>query len=451
MKMKRTVAGVMSAALLMPTAAMAADNNEEAMDPAMTGATPASDLRADLDYLLSEHFALAVETMQKTYDEAPDAQVTEDALYQNSKDMLPAIESVYGEEGAAEFDRIFTTHNDYTDDIVEAAKSGDEEARADAEEEVEEFVEEFSTFLAGATEGNLPQEAAEEAIRAHEMDVLSTFDSYVEGDYEAAYTSYREGFSRMFDISKALSGAIVTQMPDQFENTSVDTPAADLRSTLNQLASEHFALATLGMQKGVNQADDYDFVTWAEDQNTEDFAAAVASVYGEEAGDQFATLWQPDHIDAQGDLVAAELESNEEARTTALDHIDRFTMDLGAFLGTATEENLPTEAAQESLRMHEDQVLATFDQRVAGDYEEATGSYREGFQFMFGVGEALGGAISAQNPDEFSGDEAAMPEEMPQTGMGGASNNGWMTTFWASITALVAGGAALFLRKKNNA
>ncbi len=70
---------------------------------------------------------------------------------------------------------------------------------------------------------------------------------------------------------------------------------------------------------------------------------------------------------------------------------------------------------------------------------------------MFGVGEALGGAISAQNPDEFGGEEAAMPEEMPQTGMGGTSSNGWMTTLWASVTALMAGGAALFLRKKKNA
>lgn len=48
-------------------------------------------------------------------------------------------------------------------------------------------------------------------------------------------------------------------------------------------------------------------------------------------------------------------------------------------------------------------------------------------------------------------DEAAMPDEMPQTGMGGASNDGWMTTFWASITALVGGAAALFIRKKNQA
>lgn len=444
MKMKKAVLSSCALLVLAPTAVMAADHEE--METGNPSATAAADLRSDLDYLLSEHFVLAVETMQKTYDEAPDAEATEEALYQNSMDMVTALEPIYGEEGAAQFGDIFISHNDYTDDIVEAAKTGDEEARAAAEEEVEEFVIEFSEFLDTATEGNLPQEAAEEAVRAHEMDVLSAFDNYTAEEYEAAYTDYREGFDRMFDISKALSGAIVTQMPEEFNNTSVDTPAADLRSTLNQLASEHFALATLGMQKGFHQDADFDFVTWAEDQNSIDFQGAIASVYGEEAGEQFLTLWEPDHINAQGDLVTAAIEEDMEKREIALTHIDTFTQDFGAFLGAATEENLPTEAAQESLAVHEEQVLRTFDQRVEGDYTAAAASFREGYQFMFGVGEALSGAIVTQMPAEFE-EDAAMPEEMPATGLGGTSSNSM--TLWAMTTALfAAAGAFLYGRRK---
>ncbi|MFO7176703.1 hypothetical protein QJS77_14825, partial [Enterococcus faecium] len=102
-----------------------------------------------------------------------------------------------------------------------------------------------------------------------------------------------------FNISKALSGAIVTQMPDKF-TTGADTPAVELRSTLNSLAGEHFALAAIGMQKGYDQAEDYDYVTWAEDQNTLDFKAAIASVYGDEGAAQFEKVWNSDHITAQG-------------------------------------------------------------------------------------------------------------------------------------------------------
>jgi hypothetical protein len=109
----------------------------------------------------------------------------------------------------------------------------------------------------------------------------------VNEEYQKAYQSFREGFNRMFDISKALSTAITKQMPDKFENTKADAKAADLRSNLNALASEHFALATLEMQKGFNQAPDYDFVTWAENQHTSDFKAVIQSLYGEEGAAQF--------------------------------------------------------------------------------------------------------------------------------------------------------------------
>jgi hypothetical protein len=440
MKMKRTILASCAALVLAPSAAMAADHE---VRPNVS--TPAADLRADLDYLLSEHFVLAVETMQKTYDEAPDAEAVEEALLQNSMDMVTALEPIYGEEGAEQFGEIFVGHNDYTDAVVEAEKAGDEAARSDAEEEIEAFVVEFAAFLDTATEGNLPQEAAEEAIRAHEMDVLSTFDNYADENYEAAYTAYRDGFDRMYDISEALSGAIASQMPETFDHTAVDTPAAELRSTWNQLASEHFALATLGMQKGLNQAGDYDFAAWAENQNSQDFQAAIASVYGEEAGSQFLTLWEPDHINAQGDLVAAAIEGDMEKRETALNHIDTFTEEFGAFLGAATDENLSAEAAKESLAVHEEQVLRTFDQRVAGNHTEASDSFREGYQFMFGIGEALSGAMTKQMPEQFAAEE--MPEKMPATGLGGTASGSM--GLWAVTTALfAAAGAFLYGRKK---
>ncbi|KIL42682.1 hypothetical protein [Jeotgalibacillus soli] len=100
--------------------------------------------------------------MTKSFSDAADAEAVNTGLDQNAADMTPAIASIYGEEGAAA------------------------------------FVVEFAGFLDAATEGNLPQAAAEEAIRAHEADVISFFESFT-----------AEGYDRMFDISTKLSGAIV--------------------------------------------------------------------------------------------------------------------------------------------------------------------------------------------------------------------------------------------------
>ncbi|MEN0644530.1 LPXTG cell wall anchor domain-containing protein [Alkalicoccobacillus gibsonii] len=436
---KKFTAVALSAALVVPTMAQAADGGESQF-------SGASDLRADLDHLLSEHFILAASSMQKTYDESSDWEEVEWALDENVKDMGTALEPLYGEEGAAEFVRIFESHNGYTDDYVKAVKDGDDSAKEEAEQNIAGFADEFSSFLDEATEGNLPKEAAEEALVAHEQDVQATFDHYSAGDYMESYESYRVGYDRMFDISKVLSGAITAQFPDMFDG-SVESADAELRSTLNQLAGEHFALASLELEKGYTQAEDFDFVTWAEDEHTADFKAAIEGIYGAEGADQFETVWQQDHINAQSDLAIATLEGDEEARDQAIEHLKTFSQDFGSFLATATEGNLPEEAAQDAVWTHEEQVIKTFDQFVEEDYEASVKTYREGYAFMFGIGETLGGAIKAQMPDQF-GDEA-MPEEMPQTGFGGASDQSSMMAWLSGMVALALGGLYLFRRKEN--
>ncbi|MBH0161561.1 copper amine oxidase [Fictibacillus sp. 26RED30] len=442
MNLKKLIVPALSVSLLIPTAG----NVQAAEKPTVN--TPASQLRADLDYLLSEHFVLAVTAMTKSYDGAKDAEAANKALDQNALDMTPAIASVYGEEGAAEFERIFREHNNYTDDLVNAAKEKDENARADAEKEVAEFVEEFSTFLSTATEGKLPKEAATEAVKVHEAQVLEVFDNYVEGDYKEANETFREGYKHMYVISDALSGAITTQMPEKFENTKSDTPAADLRSALNSLAAEHFALAATGMQKGFDQKKDYDFVSWAEDAHTSDFKAAIASIYGEEGAAQFEKVWQGNHINAQSEIVAATLEGDEAKAKEAKAKLDQFAMDFGAFLGAATAENLPAADAEKAIKAHEDLVRQTFDQYVAGDYDASYASFREGYKYMFGVGQALGGAIVTQMPDKFAGSE--MPSDMPKTGFGGASESTSASAIaLTGLGSLLAMSALFLFRRKS--
>lgn len=438
---KKLIIPVLGASLLMPTIA----NAEEAQP---TAVTKAADLRANLDYLLSEHFTLAVAAMTTAYDGSKDADAAFKALDQNAVDMEPAIASVYGDKGAAEFERIFREHNNYTDDFVKATKENDKEAMAEVDKEVNQFVNEFAKFLSTATEGKLPEDAAKEALRVHEDQVKETFEDYVEGDYEAAAKTYREGYQQMFAISKALSNAIVTQMPDKFDNTKVDTPAADLRSSLNSLAAEHFALATMGMEKGFNGSKDYDYVSWLENANTADFKAAIGSVYGDEGAAQFEKIWQGDHINAQAELVSAQVKGDEAGEKAAKGKLHKFAQEFGTFLGTATDGNLPTADAQAAIKAHEDTVIKTFEQYASGDYAGSYDTYREGYKLMFGVGQALGEAIVKQNPDKFA--ETAMPTDMPKTGMGGASESTMnpLTAIYIALGSLAVLTAGVILRKK---
>jgi hypothetical protein len=439
MKMRKLLAPALGLALVLPGISVQAEE-------APTVNTPAADLRANLDHLLSEHYTLAVESMMKTYDGAKDARQAQAALEQNGEDMTPAIASIYGEKAAQQFEDIFTSHNKYTDDLAKAVKDGDEMAEAAAEQKVDDFAKEFGSFLAAATEGNLPEKAAIDAVQAHEDYVQDTFDAYVAEDYKAAYADYLEGFDNIFDISKALSGAITTQNPEKFDNTTVDTQAAELRSSLNKLAAEHFALAEMSMAKGAMGAKDYDFITWAEDQNTAEFKAAIASVYGEKGADQFEQIWTTDHINAQGDLASAVANNDQEAITAAKERLNNdFAVKFGDFLGTATEGNLPADAAKDAIMQHENSVIMTFEQHIAGDYEQSYQTYREGYALMFTIGQTLSDAIVKQNPEMFAMQN--MPEAMPNTGLGsGEDHTG--SIMWVSAAGLFIVGMGFFIQRK---
>ncbi|XKE94408.1 hypothetical protein LG326_14725 [Metaplanococcus flavidus] len=441
MKYGKILAPILGAALLVPSMGMTVSADE--MAPTETSGV---ELRATLDSLLSEHYALAVDSMMKIYDGDEAAEAAMAALDANAADMEPVIASVYGEEGGAAFTEIFETHNTGTDEYAMAVKAGDEAAQEEALAEIQSFVDEMGAFLGTATEGNLPEDGATEALRAHEDFVQNTFDLYVDGDYEAAYTSYLEGFKQIFGAGGAISGAIAAQFPDKF--TDPNTPAGDFRSTVSRIAAEHFALAQLSMTKGYNGAADFDFADWAQDQNTEEFSAAIASFYGEDAATQFATLWNNEHISVQSDLAAAQAGGNEEEiqqAQTAL--IETFASELAAFLSTATEERLPQEELTANIAAHEQSVIDTFTQYATGDFETSYNTYREGYTIVFAIGKGLSGAIVDQFPEKF---ETAVPDKMPATGLGGSANQSNTMMIWVAMSTLIllAAGTMTFRQRK---
>ncbi|MGA9231641.1 MAG: copper amine oxidase, partial [Exiguobacterium oxidotolerans] len=132
MKMKKSFLAVpLSAALLIPAAGVSAHGHEDHSKMASSGnmsldvSSPASDLRATLDQLLSEHAYLAVVAMQKGIDGADDFDQAAGALNQNADDLSAAVGSVYGDEGGEAFKEIWKSHIGYFVDYVKATGAED--------------------------------------------------------------------------------------------------------------------------------------------------------------------------------------------------------------------------------------------------------------------------------------------------------------------------------------
>ncbi len=439
MKWRKVLAPVLGAALLIPGMGTAFADEMPTTD------TTGVELRTTLDSLLSEHYALAVDSMMKTYEGDKGAEAAAAALDENAAAMEPVIASVYGEEGGAAFEEIFAEHNVGTTEYALAVKDDDEAMKQEALEQIQSFVDDMGAFLATATEGNLPEEGATNALREHEDFVQNTFDLYVAGEYVESYTTYLEGFKQIFGAGSAISGAISTQFPDQF--TDPNTAAGDFRSTVNRIAAEHFALAQLSLTKGFNGSADFDFADWAQDQNTEEFRAAIASFYGEEAGTEFAQIWNNEHISVQGDLSSATAADNQQAIDEATQALtDDFATNLGTFLSKATEDRMPLDDTIAGVTAHENSVIKTFDQYVAEDYEVSYTSYREGYAIMFDIGNGLSAAIVDQFPEEF---QNATPEKMPKTGFGGASTESNTMMLWvvSSLLLMAAAGTITYRQR----
>jgi hypothetical protein len=432
----------LSMTLMIPAAGTAFAQNGENQSP--MAVTPASDLRTTLQHYLSEHAYLAVEAMRRGAEGSEDFDAAANALNANTEDLTAAITSVYGEEAGNQFKEMWTNHIGFFVDYVKATGANDQAAKDEALKNLDGYRAEFSKFLETATGERLESDGLAEGLQMHVNQLIGAFDSYVAGDYDKAYEYEREAISHMHMVAKGLSSAITDQYPDKFENTMAVTPAADLRATLNHLLTEHAALATMAMQNGSDGSEDFDASVNALNENTEALSAAIASVYGEEAGNQFKEMWS-NHIGFFVDYVEATGAKDEAAKKEALQNLDNYRANFSKFLETATDGRLKSDALAEGLQMHVDQLVGAFDSYAAGDYEKSFEDIRMAYEHMLNPAKGLSSAIVDQYPDKFAHD---MPSQMPNTGMGGTSGaEEFPLEYLLAALMAIAGGSVLALKK----
>jgi hypothetical protein len=396
-KLKKACIGILSTAMLL-TPTLGSSISAHMVDEKPSVSTPAVDLRSALNHLLGEHVFLAVNAMQNGIKGTADFNASAGALLANADDLSAAIASVYGKEAGKAFEGLWKDHIGFFVDYVIATANNDEAGRQAALAELAEYKEDFSTFLASANP-NLKADMLAMGLQMHVDQLVKTFDSYVAGNYEITYNSMGEAYAHMFGTGAGLSNAIVTQFPDKFNNTKTATPAAELRVALSLLLSEHVDLAVLAMQKGIDGEEDFNVVAGELMENADKLSAAIASVYGEDAGKAFEGLWKA-HIGFFVDYVVATAGNDEAGRQAALKELAEYREDFSTFLAGANP-NLDATTLSNGLQMHVNQLVGAFDNYVAGDYEAAYSNIREAHAHMFATATGLSGAIVAQFPDKF--------------------------------------------------
>jgi hypothetical protein len=179
----------------------------------------ASELRAGLTGLLQEHVYLAgiaISTAVGDGLDAPSTGAAVDTLDGNSIALADAISGIYGDEAGEQFLALWRDHITMFVDYTAATASGDQEAADAAKAELDAYRTEFAAFIDSATDGELAADTTAENLQMHVDTLVEAIDLVIAGD-AGAFDALQTAAAHMNSTALALSGAIVAQMPDEFD------------------------------------------------------------------------------------------------------------------------------------------------------------------------------------------------------------------------------------------
>jgi hypothetical protein len=188
-----------------------------AMHHEMTAASSkASDLRAALDELLSEHVVLAAEaTGAALAGRQPEFQAAAAALDQNSIAISKAVGCVYGGEAEARFLPLWRSHIGLVVDYTVGMASNDPAKAQQAVNKLLAYSGDLAGFFSGANP-NLSKDAVAEMVKEHIVTLKAVIDAQANKDYAAEYKAQRTAYHHMGMMALALADGIARQFPQKF-------------------------------------------------------------------------------------------------------------------------------------------------------------------------------------------------------------------------------------------
>lgn len=355
----RTAAAHMpETALTLATGLAAATGTEGQVDSA------AADLRAGLTALLQEHVYLAGTAVATAYATAPDSaefEAAAAALDENSVELSEAVGSLAGPQQAEAFLALWRQHIGFFVDYAVAKAGGDQAAADAAVTSLQGYTAEAGLFFEQVSAGALPAAAISESLGMHVTTLTEAIDALAAGD-PTAYAELKEAAGHVSMAAGTLAAGFDTALDLEGDP---DDPASTLRSGLTQLLQEHVYLAGIAVftaytTEGATGSDAFTAAAAALDENSVALSDAVTSLAGEENGAAFLGLWR-EHIGFFVAYAEAAAAGDEAGMQAALEDLDGYRPQAGAFFEEVSGGELPADAVAEGLGMHVETLAGAID------------------------------------------------------------------------------------------
>jgi hypothetical protein len=178
---------------------------------------PAADLRAGLNYLLTEHTYLAGFATGAALDgRTAEFEAAAAALDRNSVELSEAVASIYGPDAGDAFLPLWRSHIGFFVDYTTGVASNDTAQQEQAVNDLVGYTTDFAAFLNAAN--GLPVDVVEGLLEEHVLGLKDAVDAQAAGEIETAYATLREAAMHMHAIADPLAEATVQTFPDAFSN-----------------------------------------------------------------------------------------------------------------------------------------------------------------------------------------------------------------------------------------
>ena len=183
------------------------------------------------------------------------------------------------------------------------------------------------------------------------------------------------------------------------DNPSTETPAADLRVTMNNLFSEHVDVSAEVMRNIIDDSSDLEASKEAQMNNAVEIAQAFGSLYGsnveELVGEAFI-----EHIEFSNEYAEAVDDMNQAAKDDADEELDEYLREISVLLASVID-TVDEETAYSVLRDHEDLLNQAAEQYKSGDYSQAYQTEREALKQIQVVSDVLSQGVVDTMPEDF--------------------------------------------------
>jgi hypothetical protein len=146
----------------------------------------------------------------------PDLPATTDRLLQNQTDIGDAIAPFYGRAAGDELTGLLREHILTAADLLQAAKSGDDAAFADAQERWYANADEIASFLHAANPRRWPLADLQSMMKDHLDLTLSEAAAQLGGDYAESVRIFDDVETEILHMADTLSNGIIAQFPRKF-------------------------------------------------------------------------------------------------------------------------------------------------------------------------------------------------------------------------------------------